>query len=76
MKNTKDKKTTRAILTGDGQVMIEQANGTYLPAGKGKTDFKKIDAMKDSDINYSEFLSLMKPFLRLLLWLCYPKKIN
>jgi uncharacterized protein (DUF4415 family) len=41
--------TTRAILTSDGRVLIEQADGSYRPA-EGETDWRKVDATSEADI--------------------------
>lgn len=65
---------TRAIVTEDGQVMIEQADGTYRVAGKGKTDFNKLDAMKDLDIDYSEIPELNSAFFQAASMPLHPKK--
>lgn len=62
MQNLKNENITRAILTEDGQVMIEQANGSYMPAEKGKTDFRMLDTMQDSNIDFSEIPELSEEF--------------
>jgi len=41
--------TTRAVLTGDGRVLIEQPDGSYRPAESG-TDWHRVRAMTDEEI--------------------------
>ncbi len=59
-----EEKITRAILTDEGQVMIEQPDGSYLPAGKGKTDFNMLKSMSDETIDYSEIPELTDEFFK------------
>jgi uncharacterized protein (DUF4415 family) len=54
--------------------MVEQPNGSYLPAGKGVTDFEKIDALQDADIDYSEIPELDEAFFRAASASIPPKK--
>jgi uncharacterized protein (DUF4415 family) len=72
--NTKDEKITRAIITEDGKVMLEQADGSYVPAGKGATNFSRLDAMQDSDIDYSEIPELGEEFFKVASMPIPPKK--
>lgn len=41
--------TTRAVLTEDSRVLIEQADGSYRPAEK-RTDWNRVRAMTDEEI--------------------------
>jgi uncharacterized protein (DUF4415 family) len=63
MKTQQNEKTTRAIIK-NGQVMIEQSDGSYLPAEKDKTNFARLDAMQDADIDYSEIPELTEEFFK------------
>jgi uncharacterized protein (DUF4415 family) len=74
MKMQQDEKLTRAIITEDGRVMLEQADGSYLPAGKGKTNFSQLDAMQDSNIDYSEIPELDEEFFKAASVPLLPKK--
>lgn len=69
-----NEQVTHAVITEDGQVMIEQANGSFLPAGKGKTNFIKLDAMQDADIDYSEIPEIDEEFFMAASVLLSPKK--
>lgn len=40
---------TRAVLTTDGRVLVEQDNGSYRPA-RGETDWRKVDRMGEAEI--------------------------
>jgi uncharacterized protein (DUF4415 family) len=40
---------TRAIMTADGKVLIEQPDGSYRPA-KSQTDWARLDAMTDEEV--------------------------
>jgi uncharacterized protein (DUF4415 family) len=40
---------TRAVLTRDGRVLIEQPDGSYRPA-EGRTDWDRVRAMSDAEI--------------------------
>jgi uncharacterized protein (DUF4415 family) len=40
---------TRAVLTQDGRVLIEQADGSYRPA-QSRTDWNRVRAMTDEEI--------------------------
>jgi uncharacterized protein (DUF4415 family) len=40
---------TKAVLTTDGRVLVEQPDGTYRPA-KGQTDWAKVDRMTEEEI--------------------------
>ncbi len=64
MKTPQNETITHAIIGDDGQVMLRQADGSYLPAGKGKTDFNRLDAMTDADIDYSEIPELAEEFFK------------
>ena len=46
------RKPTRAVLTKDGRVVIEQPDGSYRPAGS-RTDWDRVRAMTDEDIEAS-----------------------
>ena len=74
MKVQENEQLTHAVITEDGQVMIEQADGSYLPAGKGKTNFIKLDAMQDADIDYSEIPESDEEFFKSASVLLSPKK--
>ena len=73
MKMQENEQVTHAVITEDGQVMIEQADGSYLPAGKGKTNFIKLDAMQDADIDYSEIPEFDEEFFKAASVLLSPK---
>lgn len=62
--NFANEQITRTIITEDGKVMIEQPDGTFLPLGKGKTRFEELDAMQDSDIDFSELPELDLAFVK------------
>ena len=40
---------TRAIMTTDGKVLIEQPDGSYRPA-ESQTDWARLDAMTEEDV--------------------------
>lgn len=40
---------TRAVLTQDGRVLIEQPDGSYRPA-EGRTDWHRVRAMSDDEV--------------------------
>jgi uncharacterized protein (DUF4415 family) len=44
-----EEKLIRSILTADGQVLIEQPDGSYKPE-ESKTDWARLDAMTDEEI--------------------------
>jgi uncharacterized protein (DUF4415 family) len=44
-----EEKTTRAVLTTDGRVLIEQPDGSYRPA-ESQTDWQRLDAMSEDEI--------------------------
>jgi len=44
-----DKNRTRAILTQDGRVLIEQPDGSYRPA-ESRTDWDRVRAMTEEEI--------------------------
>jgi uncharacterized protein (DUF4415 family) len=44
---------TRALLTEDGQVLIQKPDGSFA-AAEGQTDWARLDAMSDEDIDYSD----------------------
>lgn len=46
---TKPEATTRAILAGDGRVLIEQPDGSYRPA-EGRTDWARVDATSEAEL--------------------------
>ncbi|MGF1613673.1 MAG: BrnA antitoxin family protein [Gammaproteobacteria bacterium] len=54
-------KMTRALLTEDGAVLVEQPDGSYRRA-EGKTDWKRLAAMPDEEIDYSEIPELEETF--------------
>lgn len=41
--------TTKAVLTQDGRVLVEQPDGSYRLA-EGRTDWARLDAMTDEEI--------------------------
>jgi uncharacterized protein (DUF4415 family) len=41
---------TRAVLTADGRVLVEQPDGSYRVA-QGETDWAKVDRMNDSELD-------------------------
>jgi len=41
---------TRAVTTTDGQLLIEQADGSYRPAASGQTDWGRVDAMTEAEL--------------------------
>ena len=40
---------TRAVLTTDGRVLVEQPDGSYRPA-KGETDWSRVDRMSEAEL--------------------------
>lgn len=52
---------TRAVLTTDGQVLIEQPDGSFRKE-KSKTDWKRLREMRDEDIDYSDIPELDDEF--------------
>jgi uncharacterized protein (DUF4415 family) len=40
----------RAVLTADGQVLVEQPDGSYRPA-RGKTDWARVDRMSEAELD-------------------------
>jgi uncharacterized protein (DUF4415 family) len=40
---------TRAVLTVDGRVLVEQPDGSYRPA-QGETDWAKVDRMSEAEL--------------------------
>ncbi len=40
---------TRAVLTTDGRVLVEQPDGSYRPA-KGETDWARVDRMSEAEL--------------------------
>jgi uncharacterized protein (DUF4415 family) len=57
----KKEKLTKAILTEDEQVLTRRPDGTYEQA-TGKTDWARLAAMKDEDIDYSDIPELTETF--------------
>jgi len=55
------RKTTKAVLTADGKVLIEQPDGSFKYA-VSKTDTARLKAMKDKDIDYSDIPELDDDF--------------
>jgi uncharacterized protein (DUF4415 family) len=41
---------TRAVLTTDGRVLVEQPDGSYRPAA-GETDWSRVDRMSGADLS-------------------------
>lgn len=41
---------TRAVLTTDGQILVEQPDGSYRPA-KGETDWSRVDRMSEAELD-------------------------
>lgn len=54
---------TEAVLTTTGEVLVKQADGSFRKA-EGKTDWDRLDAMKDEDIDYSDIPELDEAFFR------------
>ena len=54
-------KLTKVALTDDGQTLIERPDGHYERV-KGETDWTKLKAMKDEDIDYSDIPELTAEF--------------
>ena len=73
MINSSNQKTTKAILTNDGRTMIKQADGSYIMAND-KTDWSRLDAMKDSEIDYSDIPELTEDFFKKAIITMPPKK--
>jgi uncharacterized protein (DUF4415 family) len=42
--------TTRAVTTTDGQLLIEQPDGSYRPAAAGQTDWARVDATTEAEL--------------------------
>ena len=40
---------TRAVLTTDGRVLVEQPDGSYRPA-RGETDWSRVDRMSEAEL--------------------------
>ena len=57
----KKEKLTRAVLTEDGQVLTRRPDGTYEQA-EGKTDWARLAAMKDEEIDTSDIPELTDEF--------------
>jgi len=54
-------KITKALLTEDGAVLVEQPDGTYRRA-EGKTDWNRLETMPDDQIDYSDIPELDETF--------------
>ena len=54
-------KITRALLTEDGAVLVEQSDGSYRK-GEGRTEWERLAAMRDDEIDYSEIPELDPTF--------------
>ncbi len=54
-------KITRALLSEDGAVLVEQPDGSYRRA-EGKTDWNRLEAMPDDQIDYSDIPELDEAF--------------
>lgn len=54
-------KPTKAVLTNDGTVLIEQPDGSYRRA-EGKTDWKQLSGMSDEQLDYSEIPEIDEAF--------------
>ena len=52
MSNTNED-LTRAVLTDDGKVLIQQPGGSFAEA-QGQTDWTRLEAMSDDEIDYSD----------------------
>jgi uncharacterized protein (DUF4415 family) len=57
------KKLTQATLSSDGKVMIKQPTGVLTEA-KDKTDWKKLAAMSDEHIDYTDIPQLDEDFFK------------
>ena len=57
------RKLTGAALTNDGKVMIKRPTGIFAEP-KDKTDWKKLAAMPDEDIDYSDIPQLNEEFFK------------
>jgi uncharacterized protein (DUF4415 family) len=58
-----DENSTEAVLTTTGEVLIKQADGSFRKA-QGQTDWKRLDAMQDDEIDYSDMPELDEAFFR------------
>lgn len=56
-----DEKTTKVLVTEDGTVLSEQPDGSYRRAS-GKTDWSRLEKMRDEEIDYSEIPELEEEF--------------
>lgn len=54
-------KITKALLTEDGAVLVEQPDGTYRRA-EGKTDWNRLETLPDDQIDYSDIPELDETF--------------
>lgn len=54
---------TEAVLTTTGEVLVKQTDGSFRKV-QGQTDWKRLDAMKDEDIDYSDLPELDDAFFR------------
>jgi uncharacterized protein (DUF4415 family) len=57
----KKEKLTKAVVTEDGQTLIKRPDGRYERV-ESKTDWAKLKAMKDEDIDYSDIPELTPEF--------------
>lgn len=51
--NSHESNLTRALLTEDGRVLIQKPDGSFEVA-QGQTDWARLDAMSDEDIDLSD----------------------
>jgi uncharacterized protein (DUF4415 family) len=56
------RKLTKAIITSDGRVMVEQPTGVFTEAGD-KTDWKQFAAIPDENIDYHDIPEIDEEFL-------------
>jgi uncharacterized protein (DUF4415 family) len=68
---------TRAVLTTDGRVLVEQPDGSYRPA-KGETDWPRVDRMTEAELTAAIAADSDEPANDPGFWeracLVYPKK--
>jgi uncharacterized protein (DUF4415 family) len=58
-----DENKTEAVLTTTGEVLVRQADGSFRKV-QGQTDWKRLDAMQDEEIDYSDMPELDEAFFR------------
>lgn len=62
---------TEVVLTMTGAVLVKQADGSFRKT-EGQTDWDKLDAMKDEDIDYSDIPECDEAFFRNAKIIDYP----